>query len=272
MDDEKFLLKLNSIIINDKYTNDFTNNIFNMIKTYLKADEIIYSKIKQDDDLNNSNNFNLTNLDLLIKLNDSFLIIKNVKKELNNLYFFKEFLASILNNMFKNIIITEDLRNEKYTDSMLQIYNRQAYENLLKEKEFNQVGVIFIDVNYLGVINNTYGHSAGDLLLKTISSCLKKHFRKNDIYRIGGDEFVIIAQNISKELFALKTKDMLNTISDTSYSVSIGVRYEDNSLNLEDLVKEANILMEKNKEEFRKNNPDKYIDKYKVKFIGDKSK
>ena len=63
----------------------------------------------------------------------------------------------------------------------------------------------------------------GDLLLKTISSCLKKHFRKTDIYRIGGDEIVIIVKNIAEYLFISKTKDMLTSISNTPYSVSIGV-------------------------------------------------
>lgn len=265
MNEKEFLLKLNSIIITDEYNNDFINNIFNIIKTYLKADEIIYSKL--DD-----NSYKVLKDDILIKLDNSILIIKKVKKELNDLDFFKEFLTSILNNMFKNIIITEKLKNEKYTDSMLQIYNRLAYENLLKEKEFNHVGIIFLDVNYLGVINNTYGHEEGDLLLKTISSCLKKHFRKTDIYRIGGDEIVIIVKNISEELFVSKTKDMLTSISNTPYSVSIGVRYEDKTCDLKSSVKVANFLMEENKEEFRKNNPDKYVNKYQVKFIGSKLK
>lgn len=265
MNEKEFLLKLNSIIITDKYNNDFINNIFNIIKTYLKADETIYSKL--DD-----NSYKVLKDDILIKLDNSILIIKKVKKELNDLDFFKEFLTSILNNMFKNIIITEKLKNEKYTDSMLQIYNRLAYENLLKEKEFNHVGIIFLDVNYLGVINNTYGHEEGDLLLKTISSCLKKHFRKTDIYRIGGDEIVIIVKNISKELFVSKTKDMLTSISNIPYSVSIGVRYEDKTCDLKSSVKVANFLMEENKEEFRKNNPDKYVNKYQVKFIGSKLK
>lgn len=134
MNEKEFLLKLNSIIITDEYNNDFINNIFNIIKTYLKADEIIYSKFKRNDDSTTNNDFKVTSSDILIKLNNSYLIIKKVKKELDNLDFFKEFLTSILNNMFKNIIITEKLKNEKYTDSMLQIYNRLAYENLLKEK------------------------------------------------------------------------------------------------------------------------------------------
>ena len=272
MNEKEFLLKLNSIIITDKYNNDFINNIFNIIKTYLKDDEIIYSKFKRNDDPTTNNDFKVTSSDILIKLDNSYLIIKKVKKELDNLDFFKEFLTSLLNNMFKNIIITDKLKNEKYTDSMLEIYNRLAYENLLKEKEFNQVGIIFLDVNYLGVINNTYGHEAGDLLLKTISSCLKKHFRKTDIYRIGGDEIVIIVKNIAEYLFISKTKDMLTSISNTPYSVSIGVRYEDKTCDLKSSVKIANFLMEEKKEEFRRNNPDKYINKYQVKFIGDKLK
>ena len=65
---------------------------------------------------------------------------------------------------------------------------------------------------------------------------------------------------------------MLTSISNTPYSVSIGVRYEDKTCDLKSSVKAANFLMEENKEEFRRNNPDKYINKYQVKFIGDKLK
>ena len=97
MNEKEFLLKLNSIIITDEYNNDFFNDIFNIIKTYLKADEIIYSKF-------NNTSYKVLKNDILIKLDNSYLIIKKVKKELDDLDFFKEFLTSILNNMFKNTI------------------------------------------------------------------------------------------------------------------------------------------------------------------------
>ena len=69
MNEKEFLLKLNSIIITDEYNNDFINNIFNIIKTYLKADEIIYSKFKRNDDSTTNNDFKVTSSDILIKLN-----------------------------------------------------------------------------------------------------------------------------------------------------------------------------------------------------------
>ena len=91
--------------------------------------------------------------------------------------------------MFKNKAIVEALKREKYLDSTLKVYNRRAYDELLhgNKKQFQNVGILFVDANGLGILNNTYGYQKGDELLKTVSTSLKYNFRLSDIYRIGGD-------------------------------------------------------------------------------------
>lgn len=92
-------------------------------------------------------------------------------------------------------------------------------------------GVAFADVNGLGVVNNMYGHEYGDNLLKIVADCLKQYFRYCDIYRIDGDELVIIVENISEYLFLTKLDMATSIISKTSYTVSVGVMYQDEVIN-----------------------------------------
>ena len=156
-------------------------------------------------------------------------------------------------------------------DPLLSVYNRSAYTDLLgSKKPLKSTGVAFVDVNGLGVENNMYGHEAGDLMLQTIAKCLKNKFRLNDIYRIGGDEFLIICNTISEELFQDKLDELQKLVNLTEYSISLGFIYRERIDNLKEAVDEANILMKTNKEKFRKEHPEKYLNKYDVTYVGKK--
>ena len=113
-----------------------------------------------------------------------------------------------------------------------------------------------------------YGHESGDNLLKTVADCLKQYFRYCDIYRIGGDELVIIVENISEYLFLTKLDMVTSLISKTPYTVSVGVMYQDEVINLKQMVNEASIKMKEKKEEYRSLHPEEYINKYEVHYVG----
>lgn len=184
---------------------------------------------------------------------------------MNDKDFFIDMIKSILTNVFKNYKYVETLKYEKNVDKMLNVYNRTAYEELLhKELSFDNVGIAFVDANRLGIINNQYGYEAGDLLLKTVISCFKKFFRSQDMYRIGGDEFIIICQNIDEDLFKTKIYNSLLLVEDTDYDVSVGCVYKNHTQTLGEAIKEASILMQENKEMYRENHPEKYVNKYTI--------
>lgn len=93
----------------------------------------------------------------------------------------------------------KDVNLKVYMDSQLQVFNRTAYERFLaKHKNSSNIRVSFID---LGVMNNMHGYDAGDRMLDVVISCFKNNFKFNDIYRICGDEFVIICNKIEKEFY-----------------------------------------------------------------------
>ena len=94
------------------------------------------------------------------------------------------------------------------TDLLTGVYNRNAMNNRIsydvsgEDEIVKPFGVFFIDVNGLKTINDTQGHLAGDNLLKDVAVTLKElDSDKAEIYRVGGDEFLIIAPETPKEEF-----------------------------------------------------------------------
>ena len=103
-------------------------------------------------------------------------------------------------------------------DELTGLYNR-AYFNekyaQLDHPEYMPLSLLLADVNGLKITNDTLGHKAGDTLLIQFSQVLKNVFRDTDIIaRIGGDEFVVLMPNTSKEnalKFCQRVKDTCNT-------------------------------------------------------------
>lgn len=270
--DNEFLLYLNSQIITDNYTDEFIDAILRIIKEYCSAESLILidSDSQRKEDIKvNEKGFEIKDDDYVVNINgfNKKIVIRGKKHEFQNDKFMRASLSIILGNMFKNKKIVEALKREKYLDSSLKVYNRRAYDELLTsiKKKHENVGVLFVDANGLGIYNNMYGYQKGDELLRVVSSSLKSNFRLSDIYRIGGDEFVVICDSIDKELFERKMKQSKSSIEQTEFTASFGMVYKEETDDLESAIEEASFLMKKNKEEFRESHPELYLDKYKVK-------
>jgi diguanylate cyclase (GGDEF)-like protein len=96
---------------------------------------------------------------------------------------------------------TEKLEKEIYTDKLTGCLNFAYYEKLIaywdqQIDNDNKFALVFIDINNLKSINDNIGHDAGDELIKKTADYLKEIFRKkDDVIRIGGDEFIIFCIN-----------------------------------------------------------------------------
>jgi len=90
---------------------------------------------------------------------------------------------------------------ESVVDSLTGCYNRNFFEKFKQEhfdpnRDNNRIGLVFVDVNNLKIINDTQGHEAGDTLIKNTANFLKSNFRKDDVViRLGGDEFIVLCRN-----------------------------------------------------------------------------
>ncbi len=124
------------------------------------------------------------------------------------------------------------------TDELTQLPNRRCFDRDF-EKEFfraqrynNNLTLVLFDIDFFKKINDTYGHQCGDYILKEISKSALQTFRKTDtIYRVGGEEFMVILAetDIEQALIPLerfrKTVETLNPIYENSQihvTVSIG--------------------------------------------------
>ena len=117
-----------------------------------------------------------------------------------------------------------------------------------------RLAIFFIDIDNFKMINDTYGHSIGDKIINLVAQRLQKNIRKNDtISRIGGDEFIIVVEDIieQKNIQKIAQKilnDFLEPIKlgeylfDTTISMGISI-YPNNGLNAEDLIKHADTAM-----------------------------
>ena len=116
------------------------------------------------------------------------------------------------------------------------------------------LALFFIDIDNFKVINDTYGHSIGDKIINLVASRLQKNLRAEDtISRIGGDEFVIVIENIDQERSVEKIAnkildDFKEPIKLQEYlfdvTISIGISlFPNNSHDAEDLIKHADTAM-----------------------------
>lgn len=158
-----------------------------------------------------------------------------------------------------DIDITKIKENEEkiiylsYRDQLTGLYNRRFFEEEMKRLDTKRnypISVIMIDVNGLKLMNDAFGHEAGDELIKTLANTMREVFRADDIIsRVGGDEFVVLlpstseadAEKLSKRFLSkLKEKKVRNL--DVSASIGYSTK-EDESMLFEDVIKRAEAYM-----------------------------
>ena len=132
--------------------------------------------------------------------NDYAKLLETAKAELINLS------TELVNNLLEQRQENNFLRQQVKRDSMTNLYNHQRFRELLQqelsrsERYGHPVSIIFLDIDHFKSVNDTYGHLAGDKVIKTIASCLRNELRESDqVARYGGEEFAIILPETEKE-------------------------------------------------------------------------
>ncbi len=142
------------------------------------------------------------------------------------------------------------------TDSLTGAMNRVAYKKHIVEldKEMpTYFACIYIDVNELHLRNNKFGHAAGDEMLIYIANTLKEVFFGHNIYRMGGDEFLVFIKNVDCEQVKNNIDALVEQLKIASYNVAIGMSYRKQNTNCEEIVREAEIRMYEAKAQYYQN-------------------
>jgi len=103
--------------------------------------------------------------------------------------------ASIGEDITERKQIENKLKYQSLHDALTGLFNRTYFEEklfFLESESLQRVGIVVCDVDGLKLVNDTFGHSAGDEMLKLAAITIKKCFREEDlVFRIGGDEFAV---------------------------------------------------------------------------------
>lgn len=144
------------------------------------------------------------------------------------------------------------LEKLSYRDMLTGLYNRNRYIERLeayKEVQDQQIGAIYIDLNGLKKVNDEQGHRAGDELIVRAAGTIAGIFAE-DAYRVGGDEFVVILLDVSREDFARKTEQLRRQMQENSVDASIGGVWQASTENLENLLRLADENMYREKKRY----------------------
>ncbi|MBR5096663.1 MAG: GGDEF domain-containing protein [Treponema sp.] len=176
---------------------------------------------------------------------------------------FIELTAFFLSSEIANNDLMERLEFMSNVDFLTNVKNRNSMNARVdfhvskKRLVPAPFGVIFTDLNGLKQKNDSGGHEAGDDLLKNAALLLKKHFEDDEIYRSGGDEFVVIVPDCSKAKFEEKVAELR---SESGYgakvSLAIGADWSDKSDDLRLCMHNADEAMYADKNKFYSEHPD----------------
>ena len=168
------------------------------------------------------------------------------------------FIASeIANNRF-----IDQLKALNNLDLLTGVMNRNALNTRIagiceaKESEARPEGIVFLDLNGLKYVNDHQGHAAGDLMLKNAAMILQSTFIGDDIYRVGGDEFLVMLRKTDEahmrdKISDIKKKAMLFD----NVSFAAGFSLLDGACDIRKAMEEADARMYRDKDAYYLEHP-----------------
>ena len=171
-----------------------------------------------------------------------------------------QYLANTYNQMAEMKKKEQDqLSYEASHDPLTGLYNRSVFTRM-NEEGLENSALLLVDIDYFKGINDTYGHTVGDMILKKVADTLQHSFRSEDyVCRLGGDEFAVImvhADSSLKELITGKVTraaQMLRAEADglPGVTLSIGIAFSDRENPSGDLYHDADVALYEVKEKGR---------------------
>lgn len=131
------------------------------------------------------------------------------------------------------------MREVMNTDVQTGLNNRRAYEKALTDMpSYSRTGVLFCDLNALKTTNDTYGHAAGDALILRFSDMLRRYWLQSEIFRISGDEFVVIKQDVDEYTFRAQTARLRQEVTANDDIAAVGCAHGE-SRDIMELIRSA---------------------------------
>ena len=149
--------------------------------------------------------------------------------------------------------LSEELDFSYSHDTLTGLLNRSLFETdlrTLQSSEYDSMVCTYIDVVGLHEINNHLGHRSGDAMLCFIANAARKFFVSSRIYRIGGDEFVILTPNQPPYSVWVAVDKMRAFLREKEYEISVGIQSTNDLHRLDDAMNQAEAAMRQDKQAY----------------------
>ena len=164
-----------------------------------------------------------------------------------------EMTTFVLGSQIGNYLLLDKLTKLSSIDFLTGLYNRNrlnSYMNEIMESEDAPTTLIFLDINGLKKVNDNDGHLAGDNLIRRAANTLISVFTEDEIFRVGGDEFVVILRNVEEKQIQEYLNKLHKKSKKNDVSFAVGYAMTNKSKNIEALLKEADMNMYNDKRKF----------------------
>ncbi len=185
---------------------------------------------------------------------------ENVVKIKETLELTSFFVASEIANNF----LMERLRTMSSIDMLTGIMNRNIMNNRVdrviagKDVLETPYAIIFTDLNGLKRLNDTEGHQTGDEALKEAAQILSDVFYDGEVYRVGGDEFMVIACNMDPDTVNKRVKDLVDKANKSeSVRFAVGVSLSEDEPDILKAMRVADKRMYDDKKHYYEEHPDR---------------
>lgn len=182
-----------------------------------------------------------------------FLGIENPTRNLKNASLIKSTVYFLMDNL-KRRSMQDMLVRLSFEDALTKMYNRNKFNAVIDEyqkKKPESLGIAYFDLNGLKVMNDKYGHKAGDILIRNTAACVNIVFG-DCAFRIGGDEFVAIVPDVPEKEFDELIKRVSDTFAKDEISISVGTSWRGADNDITGQMHEADEKMYKNKKKYYK--------------------
>lgn len=167
-----------------------------------------------------------------------------------------ELISFFLATEISNTLLHERMNLMLRTDTLTGANNRYAMLDRISGLKGKAFGIISLDLNGLKRMNDTYGHDAGDRLLVQAAEVLSKVFYEEDIFRTGGDEFVVISADITEGVFDRKLARLRRDAEkNVDVSFAMGSFWSDGTVEPSEAFRIADDNMYKDKREYYLSHP-----------------
>lgn len=176
-------------------------------------------------------------------------VVNPASESFSSATFLLSSLTSVLAIMLRNRDMIHRLETYSYRDQLTGVGNRRALLSFIRTiPDGTSLAFFFGDINGLKVENDTKGHEAGDLLIKKAATVLIAAAGPERVFRMGGDEFLLVVENITKQEADAMLKELRATYARQHVSVAIGCTVQVSPLrSIDTILSEADALMYENK-------------------------